>query len=176
MAIRRLICLLVLVGFAFTTVACAGNQVRSDDVYPDDPNFMISDDAEIADTEEVREVLDVLYQYREAMVSKDFGALTRMASRDYYDNAGTTHTTEDDYGYDELADIFELMAQYAQEVQYEILVKDVVVDDHRAHVDYQFEYAYQYRMADQDTWDAGIDVNRMEFQREDDRWMIISGM
>lgn len=176
MAMRRLICLMVLVGFVLTSIGCATNQVRSGDMYPDEPHFDISDDADIEDTPEVRDVIDVLYQYREAMITKDFGALNRLVSRDYYDNAGTTHTTDDDYGYDELADVFELMAEYARDVQYEVLIKDVVVDDYHAHIDYEFEYAYQYRVADQTTWDAGVDVNRLELQLEDDRWRIISGM
>lgn len=174
---RRLLSWLVIgVVVSAGAVGCASAYVQDDDVYPDDRHFEISEEAEIEDTPEVREVLDVLYRYREAMVTKDFGALNRLVSEHYYANAGTTHTTEDDYGYDDLDDLYELMAEYAEEIQYEVVVEDVVVDDYEAHVDYQFEYAYQYEVADQSTWDAGIDVNRLELEREGDRWRIVGGM
>lgn len=176
MAIRRLFYWVAIAGLVAMLTGCASNQVQGDDLYPDEPHFQISEDAEIRDDADAREVLDVLYRYREAMVSKDFGSLTRLVSQDFYDNAGTTHTTEDDYGYDELSEVFEMMAEYATQIQYEVIVKDVVVDDYRAHIDYEFEYAYQYEMADQETWDAGVDVNRLELQRENDRWRIISGL
>lgn len=167
---------LLVTGLVVVSTGCASNQVQTGDLYPEEHNFQISEEAEIEDEPEVREVLDVLYRYRNAMVSKDFASLNRLVSEEYYENAGTTHTTEDDYGYDDLDEVFELMAEYAEEVQYEVLVQDVVVEDHRAHIDYEFEYAYQYQLADQETWDAGVDVNRLELQRENDRWRIIGGM
>ena len=173
---RRPLLLLTLVVVVGGLVGCGSAYVQGDDLYADDREFDIDEEAEIEDTEEVREVLDVLYQYREAMVMKDFGSLNRLVSEQYYDNAGTTHTTADDYGYDDLESIFEKMAEYAEEIQYQVVVKDVVVDNYDAHVDYEFEYAYQYQVADQETWDAGIDVNRLELQREGDRWRIVSGL
>lgn len=176
MVIGRSLCWMMVAAVAVASIGCASDQVRGDDLYPQQPAFDVSEEAEIEDSPEVREVLDVLYQYREALVSKDYGSLNRIVSEQYYDNAGTTHTTEDDYGYDELADIYEMTAEYADQIQYDIRVKDVVVDGYRAHVDFEFEYAYQFHIGDQERWDAGVDVNRLELQRENNRWRIVSGM
>ena len=176
MAFRRLNLGLLVVGLSLLVVGCAGNHIRGDDLYADTPEFQIGEEAEIEDTADAREVLDVLYQYRHAMVSKDFGSLRRLVSEDYYDNAGTTHTTADDYGYDELSEIFEMMANHAQQIRYSVVVRDLVVDGNQAHIDFEYEYAYQYRLADKETWDAGRDVSRLELHREGDRWRIISGL
>lgn len=157
-------------------VGCAGGQLTSDDIYPEDQDFLIDEEAEIVDSEDARAVLDVLYQYRRALVSKDFGAIGRLVSDDYYDNAGTTHTTADDYGREQLNEVFEMLAQHAEQIRYRVIVKDLEVDNHRAHIDFEYEYAYQYKVGDQDQWDAGADVMRMQLSREGDRWRITGGL
>ena len=125
---------------------------------------------------EARQIIDSLYRYRQALVGKDFGTLNRLVSENYYDNAGTTDTTTDDYGHSELEGVFELMAQHAEEIRYQIIVKEVEIDGARGAIDYEFEYAFQYLVGDKETWDAGSDVNRLEFAREGDEWRITSGM
>ncbi len=175
-SVRHLFCWMIIAGFAWMSVGCVSSGLQTDDLYPDATDFQISERAEIEDTEDARDIIHVLYEYREALVSKDFGTLNRLVSEHYYDNAGTTHTTADDYGYDELSSIFEMMAEYADQVQYEVIVQDVVIDGARAHIDYEFEYAFRYEIADSETWDAGVDVNRLEMHREGDQWRITSGM
>lgn len=172
--VRYVLCAMLAAGLAST--GCVTSGLQTDDVYPDATHFQIGDDTAIDDEPEVREVIDVLYQYREALVNKDFGTLNRLASEHYYENTGTTHTTEDDYGHDELETVFGALAEYAQQIQYHVVVQDVVVDDNQAHIDYEFEYAYQYDIADKEAWDAGVDVNRIELHREGDVWRITAGM
>ena len=167
----------IVLGLVFALLTgCASNQLKGDDLYPNEEGFRIGEDAEVQDTPEVREVLDILFQYRTALVAKDFGTLNRLVSENYYENAGTTHTTADDYGYAELAEVFEMMAEYAEQIRYSVLVQDVSVRGNQAHIDFEFEYAFQYRIADEETWDAGLDVNRMELLRENGQWRIISGL
>lgn len=173
---RLLVAMLIAFFFSSMLVACAGNQVRGDDLYPEETNFRISEEAEIRDTTEVREVLDVLYQYRRALVDKDFGTLNRLVSEHYYDNAGNPDSTEDHYSYEDLEELFAMMAEHADQIRYEVEVMDVSVSENQAHIDYEFEYAYQYDVGDKATWDAGMDVNRLELIREGDRWRIVSGM
>ncbi|MBA2662130.1 MAG: hypothetical protein H0U74_07515 [Bradymonadaceae bacterium] len=174
-SVRFLLGLTILLSI-FATTACSPNHIRADDLYPDDPAFRVDDEARILDTLEARQVLDVLAQYRQALVRKDFGALNRLVSQDYYDNAGTTHTTADDYGLTELREAFEVMARHAETIQYKVVVKDVVITTLRAHVDYEYEYAYQYKVGDETTWDAGVEVNRLQMAREGDLWRIVSGL
>lgn len=174
--IQRYLGWMILAGLAWASMGCISDGLQTEDLYPEATDFEIAEGAAIEDEPDVREVIDVLYQYREALVAKDFGMLNRLVSEHYYDNAGTTHTTADDYGHDELPEIFELMAEYADQIQYHVIVQDVVIDGNRAHIDYEFEYAYQYQVADQEAWDAGVDVNRLEMHREGDQWRITSGM
>ncbi len=168
---------LLVVGWSLGIGAgCAAATIQSDEIYADDPAFRIADDSEIEDTTRNREVLDVLAQYRKAVVRKDFGTLKRVISKNYYDNGGTTATTDDDYGYEELANVFERMAQHAEEIKYRVTVRDVTYERERARVTYEYKYAYKYVLGEKPTWDAGTEVNRTEMVREDGRWKIIGGL
>ena len=157
-------------------VGCAAGELTSESFYADEADFLIDEEARIADTAETREVLEVLIEYRRALVSKDFGAISRMVSEDYYDNAGTTHTTGDDWGQDQLGEVLELLAQHAEQIRYRVIVKDVQVENRRAQIDFEYEYAFQYKVGDLDRWDAGTDVMRMQLAREGDRWRITGGL
>ncbi len=174
--VQRLLVGILIGVVALMSVGCGGDYIRSENIYTDDPGFQIEEDAEIPDTTVNRQVLDVLAHYRRAIVNKDFGALKRLVSDDYYDNAGTTDTTQDDYSADKLPEIFELMAQHAEDIQYDVEVQNVDIRKDRAFVSYEFDYAYKYNIAGDSAWDAGVDVNRLELVQEDGKWRIISGM
>ncbi len=176
MAVRHRLFWLIMVVGGLLASGCASSGLQSDELYPDTPEFQISDEVTIADTPEHREILEVLYEYRLALVTKDFGALNRLVSEDYYDNAGTTHTTADDYGYQNLPEIFELLANYADDIQYGVKVQELRVDGRQASIDFRYDYAYRFEIGDQETWDAGSDINRLDLRREGDVWRIISGM
>jgi hypothetical protein len=165
-----LLCLVVVL------TACGPTHLKTDTMYGSDSGFFVDEEAQIVDTPDHREVLDVLRRYQRALVAKDFGTLKQLISNDYYDNAGTTHTTADDYGRAELDEIFEMMAQNVESIQFRVVVKDVLVQGRRAHIDYEYRYSYQYRVGDEVTWDAGVDVNRLQLVYEQDRWRITSGL
>ncbi len=160
----------------FVLVGCGQNYLRSEAHYKEETGFRIDKEAEIRDTTEHRKVIDVLLQYRRAMVKKDVGTLKRLISERYYDNGATTDTTADDYGSDQLADLFELMAQSTDQIKYDVLLKRVEIKDRVAWVDYEYRYSYQYKVGESPTWDAGLDVNRLELEDEDGEWKIVSGL
>lgn len=174
--LRRLLILLVVGMTMLGSVGCGGEYIRSENIYANDPGFNIEEDSEIPDTTVNRELLDVLADYRQAVIRKDFGALKRLISADYYDNAGTTDTTKDDYSADHLAEVFEMMAQHAEDIKYNVLVQSVEVRKDRAYIDYKYDYAYQYKIGDEVAWDAGVDVNRLELAQKDGTWRIVSGL
>lgn len=161
---------------AMTLTACGSEFINDDTLYTDDMDFSIDGESRILDTVESREVLDVLAKYRVAIVKKDFGTLNRLVSADYYDNASTTDTTRDDYGREGLSETFELMAQHAESIQYKLTVKGLEIDRGLAHVDYEYSYAYQYRVGDEVAWDSGTDVNRVQFKQVEGEWKIIAGL
>ena len=177
MALMQRLLVVFVVGLtAFSGVACGGEYIRSEELYAEDPGFEIDKEAEIPDTTANRQVLDVLAHYRQAVVKKDFGTLKRLISEYYYSNATTTDTTTDDYGAETLTEIFEMIAQRADEIRYDVLVKDVDVQKDRAFVDYQLTYAYKYEVGDKITWDADVDVNRLELIQENGKWRIVGGL
>ena len=173
MNIRTLTALLALV---FLLASCGSAYLRTEDHYENEVGFAIDEEAEIADTVENRKVSDVLVQYRRALVRKDVGTLQRLISERYYDNAATTDTTRDDYGDEQLPELFELMAQHTDQIKYDVVVKNVQVKERVAWVDYEYEYAYEYKVGETPTWDAGLDVNRLELESENGEWKIVSGL
>lgn len=168
------ITLLSLVGLS--AAGCGDQFIRADELYQDDPGFTISEEAEIPDTTQARQALDVLAQYRQAVVNKDFGALNRLVSEDYYDNAGTTDTTKDDYDAQRLSEVFEMMAEHTESITYKVMVEDVDIQKDRAFVDYEYEYSYQYEFGEDVKWDAGVEVNRLELVEKGGSYQIVSGL
>ncbi len=156
--------------------SCATTHLNSEDHYVDQRGFSIDEEARIDDTLQNREVIDILLQYRNALVRKDFGSLKRIISTNYFDNGGTTNTTVDDYDTTTLPALFETMAKHTEGIKYKITLKSVEMKENIAFVDYEFEYAYAYKVGGEITWDAGVDVNRLELTSENGDWKIISGL
>mgnify|MGYP006291612633 CR=1 FL=1 len=155
---------------------CAGKHLKSDEAFEGQRGIRIGEKAKIRDKKKVREALDVVAQYQQAVAKKDFGTLKRLIADDYYDNAGTTDTTTDDYGGSKLPGIFEMMAKHADEIKFTVIVKRVQFKHERALIDYEYEYAYKYKVGDKPTWDAGVEVNRLELVPTNGKWRIASGL
>ncbi len=163
---------ILILGFS----SCAASHLNTEDHYEDQRGFTIDEEANVDDTLQNREVIDVLLQYRDALVRKDFGSLKRIISTEYFDNGGSTNTTTDDYDTESTPALFEMLAKHTEGIKYKVILKSVEVKDNIAFVDYEFEYAYAYKVGGEITWDAGIDVNRLELTSEDGDWKIISGL
>lgn len=174
--LRVSIAVAILSVVALSVTGCGDQYIRADEIYQNDPGFNLAEDAEIPDTTESRKALDVLARYRQAVVQKDFGTLNRLVAQDYYDNAGTTDTTDDDYDAERLSEVFELMAKHTESITYKVMVKGVTIQKDRAFVDYEYEYSYQYKFGDDTQWDAGVDVNRLELVQLNGNYKIVSGL
>lgn len=157
-------------------LGCGQAYLRTDSHYENEVGFSIDEEAKIADNTENRKVIDVLMQYRRAMIRKDVGTLRRLVSERYYDNAATTDTTRDDYSAEQLPELFEMFVQSTEQIKYDVKVKRVQVTDRNAYVDYEFKYAYRYKVGESPTWDAGLDVNRLQLESENGEWKIVSGL
>lgn len=164
---------LMLLGFL---TACGPDYLRKEAHYPEAQGFEIDELSEVPDTEVNRAAVNVLIQYRNALVSKDVGSLKRLVSENYYENGGTTDTTKDDYGNEELGDVFELMAGNAEDIKYDVVLKAITAEGDKVFVDYEYKYAYRFAVNDQQNWDAGSDLNRLELMSENGEWKIVSGL
>lgn len=151
-------------------------QTDSDENWQESGGFRIDEEAEIFDTPEHRQLVDLLVKYREAMVEKNVGQLKRLIAIDYYENAGTTDTTTDDYGASDLASIFEMVSKHASQIRYDVVLKNIEIDGDEASIDYEYRYAYRYEVGEQQTWDAGVELNRIELEDRDGEWKIVSGL
>lgn len=159
-----------------SSMACASEFLVDETFEQDDDDFRIDDEAKIADTPEHREMLDVLVQYRQAVVKKDFGTLKELIAPNYYENASTTNTTADDYGHDDMIASFEQVAKHSDQIQYRMVVKRITKKRGQAMIDYEYRYAFQYMVGDETSWDAGVDVNRVTLRKFDGVWKIHSGL
>lgn len=167
MSFRLLLtCLLVATGLC--SVACGPALI--------DDSAVVAADAEIPDTPENREIVELVDNYRRALEDKDVGTLRRLISSDYYENAGTSHTATDDYGYDHLTDVFELFAENVRQLRLSVSIRQIQIQGDRANVYVDFGYNMLYVVDGQERWQVDNDLNRIELAREGDEWRVIAGL
>lgn len=146
---------------------CAGRYLQSD---------VIHSDAKIRKSADAQAVIELVETYERAMGERDHSTLIRLVSRDYYENAGTTHTTEDDYGYDGVVLLFEVLTRHVIEARVDVKVREVRVYGERADVLFEYAYTMHYKIGEARRWQTQRDVNRIQLQREDGEWRIVSGL
>ena len=131
---------------------------------------------DLDDTAQNREIVDVVERYRVAVESRDARSLKALASKHYYENASTTHTSGDDWGRPELEEVVERFKKHVMAVNYVIAIKAVRIVGNRADVDFVHTWAFQYTDGERDAWTRSSDRNRLELIKESDGWHILSGM
>jgi hypothetical protein len=135
----------------------------------------IAKDAEIEDTPEHREILGVVERYRVAMENRDLNTLLAMASKAYYEQAGTT-ATDDDYGYDGLEKILKERFSKLKVLRLKLNVFHVAVNGDRATVDYNYHGRFLVQGATKSTWAQKVWEARLRLAKQEGRWWVISGM
>lgn len=146
---------------------CAGRYIQSDVVHTD---------AKIRNNPENRSVVDLVEVYQRSVETMDVATLKSLVSRDYYENAGTTHTTDDDYGFEGVERLFDMLAMHVEEARLSVKLRDVRVYGERADVIFEYAYTMLYDVAGNQRWQTERDVNRIQLQREDGEWRIVSGL
>ncbi len=133
-------------------------------------------DSKIANNQVNREIFDLVEQYRQAMETRDVATLKSLMSIRYYENASSTATTEDDWGYPDSDPIFDQLENKVKSVTYNIKITRLELDGPRANVYFDYIWSYLYNDGERDRWGKKSDVNRLELIMEDDIWKILSGM
>ena len=151
----------------FTAAGC-GRQYIQSDIY----------DAElkVRNTEDNAEITALMVEYERALDALDLEAIEAIISADYYENAGTTDTTRDDYGVEGLSDMMELLSEHVDEIRFAVSIREIIVTDELAEVLFDYEVRALYSVADEQRWENERDVNRIQLLREDAGWRIISGL
>ncbi|WP_373045521.1 hypothetical protein [Vulgatibacter sp.] len=133
----------------------------------------------IEDTEQNREILRAVEQYRRAVEDRDVERILAMTSDRYFEDPGTPHVAADDYDKVGLRDrLVEAFAKVAEQ-RLVVDVRKVNVegdDEEQAQVDYRFDYRYRLDLPRADEWRQQMDLNRLEFRREGEDWKIVSGL
>jgi hypothetical protein len=138
--------------------------------------LQIAEDAEILDDEVNTQILNVVSTYQAAMEKRDVAALEKLVSAEYYENAGTTDNTEDDYGSAGLKDVFDRFGEHVETVKFHVLVKDLRLEGDRAQVFYEYTWNFLYKVGDVPRWESGTDVNRLDLVKQEGRWWICRGL
>jgi hypothetical protein len=142
--------------------------------YIDSP--LVASDAKIEKTDTREDILFVMESYSEALGALDIEQISALVSEDYYENNGTTHTTDDDYGFSGVVSLFETLKEHVADVRVRMAIREINVQDDQADVLFDYEYTMLYRIGESERWSTERDVNRVELRNEDGVWRIISGL
>lgn len=130
---------------------------------------------QITDTEDNREILGIVEQYRRAVEQMDTKRLLTMASKSYWEDAGTP-SGKDDYGYDGLRDVLEGRFQQASGIRYSMKYMRIRRQDNRAFVEVLIDASYNIETGrGQERLDKR-DQNEMVLEHDGQHWKFISGM
>jgi hypothetical protein len=132
----------------------------------------------VEDTEENREVLRVVEQYRRAVEDRDIERILALTSDHYFEDPGTPHIPGDDYDKSGLRE--KLETSFAKVVDHRLAmdVRRLTMneDETTAAVDYRFDYRYRLDLPKADQWREESDLNRVELRLEGGEWKIVSGL
>ena len=156
-----------LVAVVLLTSACGRQYIESS---------LYDDELRVKNTEYNVALTDLMQQYSDALERMDLDAIAAMVSEEYYENAGTTDTTSDDYGQEGLAPMLSLLSEHVEEMRIDVSIRDIVVEQDLANVLFEYSIRARYTVEGQARWESERDVNRLQFQREPGGWRIVSGL
>ncbi len=135
------------------------------------------ENTKIPDTPQTRKILNLVEKYRVAMEHRDIKTLGAMLSRRYYENAGTTATSDDDYGYDTVVKkVFPMLQDNVKAIQYHIKVSRITVGKHKASAEFEYMAKVLIAVGEHKKWIFKDDFDRLDFVKEDGVWRIVRGM
>jgi ketosteroid isomerase-like protein len=147
--------------------ACGSRYVQSPVVDPE---------AEIRRTDDAEAIVELVQTYAMALDAFDLPAIRALVSDEYYENAGTTDTTEDDYGIEGVEVLLTSLHEHVESLNVDVAVRDLTVQGDLADVLCEYTFRMRYKVAEQERWETQRDVNRIQLRREDGEWRIIGGL
>jgi hypothetical protein len=131
----------------------------------------------IDDTEENREILQIVKEYHKALESRDADAVLSLVSPRYFEDNGTLEAA-DDYDFEGLRKTLHDDFQRTKAIKVNIRVDAIEVDDEeqRAYAELYYQIHAQNEYPSGLKWESGSDRTRIRFERADGKWMIIAGL
>ncbi|MBW2628010.1 MAG: hypothetical protein JRE45_10345 [Deltaproteobacteria bacterium] len=132
----------------------------------------------VADTPHNRAVITFMENYRDAVESRDIGALLAMAHPQYLDDNGTP-SGDDDLDYRELQKKLGRWRERVTDVRYEIKYRSVTREMDRVLIAYRYSASFRIAYDEEDQrWSRRIGENRLVLLYDDiqARYYVLSGM
>ncbi|MBI4512358.1 MAG: hypothetical protein HY698_22190 [Deltaproteobacteria bacterium] len=129
----------------------------------------------VPESEENRNIVETVEQYRLAVERRDAPALLAMASKNYWEDGGTP-TGADDYGYEGLKDVLSTRFQHAESIRYSMRYMNIGRQDTRAFVDVLIDASFTIKAERGPVRMDKKDQNRLVLEHDGKRWFFISGM
>jgi len=131
-------------------------------------------------TDENREIIAAIEDYRMRLVQRNVEGLLLLASEKYFEDGGTPQPN-DDYGYAGLSAILSTRLQRVESIRYDIQYKKIKVDrEGRAEVEAFLSGAFELQGEAGDRYRRVSDFHRFVLQRATDggtaKWKFLSGM
>lgn len=155
------------IALALLLSACGGQWVESPVVDPE---------ARIRSTEVHEQIVAMMEEYENSLEAMDLERIRSMVSVDYYENAGTTDSTDDDYGFQGFPAMIAALREHVDDMRIDIQVRDIIVEHDRADVLFEYGFTMLYRVGEDARWETQRDVNRLQLQREEGAWRIVGGL
>ncbi|MEM1024135.1 MAG: nuclear transport factor 2 family protein [Myxococcota bacterium] len=132
-------------------------------------------DTDIRDTQENREILQLVREYRDALQSLDADAVLELVSETYYESNANS-SDEDDYDYHQLAQSLHEDFSRTRRMRVDVRVDMIEVDDDDAYAEIFYEIRAQNDYPSGLKWESRADRTRLRFRRENGRWLLTAGL
>ncbi len=129
----------------------------------------------VEDTRENHAVFDVIEDVRAGMEERNGERVLAHVSPQYFEDMGTTEPN-DDYGYEQLKSLVSESFGATKEMHVILDVHAITVQDDKAWADVRYASRARIELPSGGTWDTHREFNRIELVRENDKWMIVSGL
>lgn len=134
----------------------------------------------IEDTEENRQLVSVVENYRTAMESLDANRILELAAPNYYDTSGTP-MPDDDVDLTGLKEFFQNYFSKIKALRLVVRVEKVLPDEedeNKMNIDFRYIVRYQMALPVGDLWKSDEELKRMTLVRQSEAspWLILNGM
>jgi len=130
----------------------------------------------VSDSSENQSVIDRIEYYRMAVERKDASALVLMASKRYWEDAGTP-SGSDDYGYQGLQEILTGRFQQVEAIRYSMKYMNIEHRSDKAYVDVLIDASFTIKDARGQEVRADMrDENQFVLEWDGKQWLFLSGM
>jgi hypothetical protein len=133
---------------------------------------------DIVDSDESREVIDLMASYTSALEARDIDRILGLVSDSFFETSGTAEG-EDDFDKAGLEEKLKTWSTATKGVRSRVQVKKISFEGEQARVAYFFDVSYQVPADGPDgklVWKNESDAKEMTLRRESGAWRIVSGI